>query len=226
MNNEKILKITELSFYSVYYFMIIALIITIISTIIVKDSKIRIILFLEILITGISSFMYYLFINNISKYFDYNKKDKDIDLSVVDRLRYKGWIFSTPLMLIVLCLYLESSTKVKISFITILFILFLDYVMLIFGYLGEINILNRLCAMILGFIPFFIIFYIIFTKFIMNKFNLFNYLIFGIYFIIWTGYGVSYMFDEKIKNILTNIFDGIAKGIVAILLSLSKIINN
>jgi bacteriorhodopsin len=225
MNNEKLLKITEMSFYSVYYFMIFALIITIISTIIVKDSKIRIILFLEILITGISSFMYYLFINNISKYFDYEKKDKDIDLSVVDRLRYKGWMFSTPLMLIVLCLYLESSTKVKISFMTILFILFLDYVMLIFGYLGEINIINRLCAMILGFIPFFIIFYIIFTKFIMNKFNLFNYVIFGIYFIIWTGYGVSYMFDEKIKNILTNIFDGIAKGIVAILLSISKIIN-
>ena len=100
-------------------------------------------------------------------------------------------------------------------------ILLLNYIMLMFGYLGEVNVMDRLAAMILGFIPFLLIFYLIFSTFLLKSFNPFNYLLFGIYFVIWAGYGISYIFEEKQKNIATNIFDAISKGVVAIILSLS-----
>jgi hypothetical protein len=41
------------------------------------------------------------------------------------------------------------------------------------------------------------------------------------YFIIWAGYGIVYCFEEKEKNIFTNLFDALSKGVVAIILSLS-----
>ena len=100
MNKLELLELTKNSFYGVFYFMIFALIITTISSILTKNPFHRRILIIEILITGISSFMYYLFTNNISKYFTLQHKEKeDIDLTVVDKLRYNGWIFTTPLML-------------------------------------------------------------------------------------------------------------------------------
>jgi len=225
MNKLELLELTKNSFYGVFYFMIFALIITIISSILTTNHFHRRILIIEILVTGISSFMYYLFTNNISKYFSSQHKEKeDIDLTVVDKLRYNGWIFTTPLMLIALCLVLQNSTKIPLKPIMMLVIIILDYIMLLFGYLGELNVIDRWSSMILGFLPFFIIFYLIFNTFMLKSYNLFNYLIFGIYFIIWTGYGVSYIFEEKTKNILTNIFDSISKAVVAIMLSVNYLI--
>jgi hypothetical protein len=124
-------------------------------------------------------------------------------------------------MLIALCLVLQNSTKIPLPPMMMITILILDYIMLLFGYLGEINIMDRFSAMIIGFIPFFIIFYLIFNKFMLKSYNPLNYLIFGIYFVIWAGYGISYMFEEKIKNILTNIFDCTSKAVVAIILSVN-----
>ena len=221
LSNYDTVDITIKSYYIVFYIMTFAFILTIISSILVNNNYLRKILMIEILITGISSFMYYLFINKIKKFGGDFQNNGKLDLKVVDILRYKGWSVTTPLMLIVLCLVLMNTTKINISLQMIFGIIILDYLMLLFGYLGELNILNRSIAMVLGFIPFFIIFYIIFNTFIIRKYNLFNYLIFGIYFIIWIGYGMAYMFDEKIKNILTNMFDLISKGFVAIILSIT-----
>jgi bacteriorhodopsin len=222
MDEKQILELVKKSFYGVYYFMLCAFIITFISAFIVKDFQLQRILVIEILITGISCFMYFLFTNNINHYFStVHKKDEDIDLTVIDRLRYNGWTFTTPLMLIALCLALSSSTKVPLNPILVFTILILDFIMLLLGYLGEVNMMDRFSAMLLGFIPFFVIFYLIFSTFLVNTINPFNFLIFGIYFIIWAGYGIAYWFDEKLKNILTNLFDAISKGVVAIILSLS-----
>jgi len=222
MDDKQILELVKKSFYGVYYFMIFAFVITLISAFIVKDFQLQRILVIEILVTGISSFMYFLFTNNINEYFGaVHKEGEKIDLTVVDRLRYNGWVFSTPLMLIALCLALSNSTKIALNPILLITILMLNYIMLLLGYLGEVNMLDRFFAMILGFIPFLIIFYLIFSAFLMNTFNPFNFLIFGMYFIIWAGYGIVYCFEEKEKNIFTNLFDALSKGVVAIILSLS-----
>jgi len=216
MNQKELLELTENSFFYVFYFELFAFTITLIAFALVDSSEYRKILFLELLITFISSIMYYLFITDISKHFDSNEKP---DWGYIDRLRYNGWIITTPIMLISLSLLLHQSTKVPLTALFLFTIVVLDYIMLLLGFLGELNVLDRVTAMILGFVPFFIIFYLIYSTFLVGKTTIFNYWIFAIYFIIWTGYGVSYLFDEEIKNILTNIFDCISKGVIAILIS-------
>ena len=54
--------------------------------------------------------MYYLFTQNIYKYVAEN----NIDFTIIDRLRYKDWIITTPIMIIELCLFLQNSTKIII----------------------------------------------------------------------------------------------------------------
>jgi len=217
MEESKLLEITKQSYNVVFTIMIAACLISIFSTILVNNNDARRILFTEIIITGVSCIMYYLFIHETSG--KINEENEAEAFHRVDVLRYNGWGITTPLMLIALCLVLSNTTKVPITTSTVLTIIGLDYVMLLFGYLGELGKLDRLTAMILGFLPFFIIFYVIFNKFLVGHYNLFNYLLFGIYFVIWTGYGISYMFEEKLKNILTNLFDLLSKAVVAFIVS-------
>jgi bacteriorhodopsin len=217
MEESKLLEITKQSYNVVFTIMITACLVSIFSTILVNDNNARRILFTEIIITAVSCVMYYLFIHETSR--KINEENVNEAFHRVDVLRYNGWGITTPLMLIALCLVLSNTTKVPITTSTVLTIIGLDYIMLLFGYLGELGKLDRLTAMILGFLPFFIIFYIIFNKFLVGHYNLFNYLLFGIYFVIWTGYGISYMFEEKLKNILTNIFDLLSKAVVAFIVS-------
>ena len=175
MEEKELLDLTEKTFYGVYYFMLFSLFVTLISTFIVSDSRLRSILVIEVLVTGISSFMYYLFKENISLYFNVSHKNGDtIDLTIIDQLRYKGWAFTTPLMLIALCLFLSYSTKININPFLIITILILDFIMLLLGYLGEIHMMNRIEAMVLGFIPFLVIFYLIFSTFLLKSFDIFN----------------------------------------------------
>lgn len=214
---SQLLEFTKETYKYVFFIMVIACITSLTATLLVKDFSSRRILFIEIIITGISSFMYYLFINETSG--KINEENVNESFHKVDVLRYNGWGITTPLMLIALCLVLSNTTKVPITTGSLLTIIGLDYLMLIFGYLGELGKLDKITAMVLGFLPFFAIFYIIFNKFIRSHYNLFNYLLFSIYFFIWAGYGVSYIFEEKFKNIATNFFDFMSKALVAFMVS-------
>jgi hypothetical protein len=55
-------------------------------------------------------------------------------------------------------------------------------------------------------------------KFLTTKYNLTNYILFGFYFVVWSIYGIAYMFSEEYKNIITNILDCIAKCLIGIFL--------
>jgi bacteriorhodopsin len=226
MNQKLLLDITEKSFYAVFFIMAFAFVLSVVSSFLTKDNLLRKILIIETMITGISCFMYFMFLKNITSYFNLHDKseDNEIDLTVIDRLRYKGWVFTTPLMLIALCFVFQNSIKINIDQFTLFSILVLNYIMLLFGFLGEIKVIEKFQAMILGFIPFFIIFYLLFTTFIIHTINPFNYLIFSIYFVIWAGYGISYIQEEKIKNILMNIFDCFSKALVAVILAFTYMI--
>jgi hypothetical protein len=195
-----------------FKFIIFAFIVSFIATILVKKQNHRNILFIEILITGISGCMYYLFTESMKD------DDKELDLKYIDKLRYNGWAFSTPLMMTVLCLVLSASTNITLKMSTLGTVIVLDYIMLLFGYLGELGSIDRITATILGFIPFFAMFYLVFSTFIL-KYNLFNYVVFFVYFLLWSGYGVAYLLDEHTKNIITNFLDVTAKGVFAVGLS-------
>ena len=146
--------------------------------------------------------------------------------------RYFDWALTTPTMLITLIFYLiylknkDNNVEDPLDFFelfnqefyTIIIVLILNWVMLLFGYLGEINLMPVLLGVSLGFIPFLIYYYIIYKKYaiLTNNEGLTMFLYF---FIIWTLYGVVAILPYQIKNMCYNILDLFSKNFFGIFLS-------
>uniref|UniRef100_A0A6C0LCY6 Uncharacterized protein n=1 Tax=viral metagenome TaxID=1070528 RepID=A0A6C0LCY6_9ZZZZ len=144
--------------------------------------------------------------------------EQNINWTALTQIRYADWIFTTPMMLISLSHLLSMNSDTVVKFGTTASIVVLNYIMLGCGYLGEMTNISHTWTMILGFIPFFIMFYLIFKNYVKNS-NV-NMLIFGVYIIIWSFYGIVYLFPQEEKNLITNILDMIAKGIIGLLIVL------
>ena len=91
--------------------------------------------------------------------------------------RYMDWIITTPIMLISLICYmifLRGSSESHVNIFSIFkenigvisTIVILNALMLLFGYLGEVNVIPLIWGVLIGFIPFIIYFYIIYDKFL------------------------------------------------------------
>ena len=145
--------------------------------------------------------------------------------------RYFDWAITTPTMLLTLIFYLiflkykENNTSYNLNFFdlfnqefyTIIKIFLLNWLMLLFGYLGEINLMPVLLGAALGFIPFLIYFYIIYKKYALLSNDGIN--IFFYFFIIWSLYGIVALLPYKIKNMCYNILDLFSKNFLGIFLS-------
>jgi hypothetical protein len=110
------------------------------------------------------------------------------------------------------------------EYYTIIAIFLLNWLMLLFGYLGEINLLPVLLGVSLGFIPFLIYYYIIYKKYAIlsnDGLNMFFY-----FFIVWSLYGIVAILPYKIKNMCYNILDLFAKNFFGIFLSYLLFTNN
>ena len=137
--------------------------------------------------------------------------------------RYLDWFATTPLLLISLIIYLsyiknkyennktietdDDTFNIVLKDNNVLIIILLNLAMLAFGYMGESRVINYILANILGFIPFIIMLYIIWK----NYCNQSNIIVFIVFTIIWSMYGIVYFFDNNSKNITYNILDIIAK---------------
>ena len=88
--------------------------------------------------------------------------------------------------------------------------------MLIFGFLGELNYLNKYLSLILGLFFFTLSFKYIFDNFI--EFNFINYITLGIFIFIWLLYAVAFLLDFNTKNIAYNLLDLISKNCFGIFL--------
>jgi hypothetical protein len=169
---------------------------------------------METFISSVSSYIYYLLLKKIQ---NNRVEQREIDWKIITVLRYNGWTFTTPVMLIAFLLFLSNSTKIKLTLKTVVIIILLDWIMLCFGYLGEIDKISRNIAFVTGFIPFFIIFGIIYHVFLRNKFVLFNYVVFGLFFIFWGLYGVGYLLELEGRNYLMTILDLLSKSGIGLL---------
>ena len=151
--------------------------------------------------------------------------------------RYFDWFLTTPTMLVTLIFYLiflkykdENKSHelhffelFNTEFYNIIIILLLNWLMLLFGYLGEINFIPVLLGVFLGFIPFIIYYYIIYKKYaILTSDGL---KIFFYFFIVWSLYGIVAVLPYKIKNIFYNILDLFSKNFFGIFLSYSLFTN-
>ena len=155
--------------------------------------------------------------------------------------RYYDWFLTTPTMLITFSIYLiylkneyeqklntnttktinnDTDTFVQIlqknAYILIPIVL-LNALMLIFGYLGEINIIKEKIAVLCGFIPFILCFTLIYEKY--AKYSEQGLILFWYFVSVWSLYGVAALFPYNLKNIFYNILDLFAKNFFVLYLA-------
>lgn len=182
--------------------------ITFIESMRTLNPTIRHIFNLETCISIVAAYFYYTFIEKI--------KNHPTDLSKITDFRYLDWVITTPMMLLVLCLTLGYAIRIKVRLPIFLAILVLNYIMLGLGYLGETNTLDKTVAMVTSFVSFFSMFSLIFYMYVKPKYNLSNYVLYFMYLVIWSFYGVAYVLDEETKNRMFNALDLISKGLIGI----------
>jgi len=203
----------KFSFMITYTLLLTTATITFIEAIRTSNPSVRHVLNLETCISLVAGYFYSLFIEKIAKS---EQQMANMDWSELSQIRYMDWSITTPFMLIALCLVLSTNAKTTITLPTIISIVILDYAMLYAGYLGEMKTISTFMAEVLGFGAFFAMFYIIYDKYVKPTANTANRVFFGIYFTIWSLYGVAYLFDEEYKNIIMNILDLSAKCFMGI----------
>jgi len=182
--------------------------ITFIEALRTDNLKIRHIMNIETAISIIAGYFYGTFLHLI--------KENKIDYKKMNNMRYTDWFITTPFMILGLELVLSYNNNTSLPFKHFLISVILNFGMLIFGYLCDIDIINKKQAMIGGFILFGLLFYYIYYIFVKDKKSFQNLLIFLIFLIFWSIYGIVYLADDKIKNITYNILDVFAKCIVGI----------
>jgi hypothetical protein len=144
--------------------------------------------------------------------------------------RYIDWFITTPTMLITLIVYLIYLTKKEenktneLEFFTLLKensniivpVVLLNWLMLLFGYLGEMKVIPVLLGVFLGFIPFLLYSYLIYVNYVTQ--NSSGYLLFWYFFFFWSLYGFVAVLPYYVKNSLYNILDLFAKNFFGIFL--------
>ena len=151
------------------------------------------------------------------------------------QLRYFDWFISTPIMLFTMAAYFtyknkdeqrnKEENKEGLSlrdFYTVnsnsLWTIFIaNFGMLLFGYLGEIGSLNKLSAFTFGTGAFLVSFYTLYDKF--AKFSQYSRILFSIMFVLWSGYGLGFLFSNVSKNIMFNGLDILAKNFFGLFLT-------
>jgi len=147
-----------------------------------------------------------------------------LDNNIIASQRYVDWVITTPIMLYSTVLYMEYENVSKLQpnkIVTlekvnekygkdIMFILLFNFAMLIFGFLGETNILNKTIAIPLGFVFFGFSFNKIWEVF--ANVTEISRILFYILIFIWALYGIAAMFSVLPKNIMYNCLDIVSKN--------------
>jgi hypothetical protein len=180
---------------------------------------IRQLLIVELIVQFIEGAFYFWLAYNFTKVLNVTPK------------RYIDWVITTPTMLITLMLYLiylnkslEHKTN-ELEFFALLkenstifiLVVFLNWLMLLFGYLGEMRIIPVLLGVFLGFIPFLMYYYIIYVNYVNQHTN--GHLLFWYFFFFWSLYGFVAVLPYYVKNSCYNILDLFAKNFFGLFLS-------
>lgn len=139
--------------------------------------------------------------------------------------RYYDWFLTTPTMLFTLMVYLHNlqhpdqkqtlPTFVKKYQPILTQVVFLNALMLLFGYLGEVGVLPKLWSVVLGFIPFAMYYRIIYHTFVRDQGETF----FWYFVVVWSLYGFAALLPYHPKNMAYNILDLFAKNFFGLFLA-------
>jgi len=204
------------TFFLTYVLLLTTGSITFIEALTTKNPMIRHVLNVETVVSIIASFFYSQF---ISRYVNSaGVTEQTINYDELTKTRYLDWTVTTPFMLLGLCLVLAYNQKRTISFTAFMIILLLDYGMLWTGYLGEIQTLSKDIAYVISTLFFLALFAFIYFQFVAGEKAYDNYVLFSIYFIVWSFYGFNYYSNNIDKNARYNILDLISKCFIGIFL--------
>jgi len=140
--------------------------------------------------------------------------------------RYIDWVITTPAMLLATIIFMKYQEKkekdkldeepitfwgfIKNNKTEILLIFFYNFCMLMFGYIGEVNIISKYLTTPVGFYFFYKSFRLIYNDFA-QKSEL-GKKVFGFLLSVWSLYGVAALMPIKVKNISYNLLDIVSKN--------------
>jgi bacteriorhodopsin len=185
-----------------------------------KDAILRQVLGLE-MIVQIIEFVFYLSFVSI------------LNLKSLTQERYYDWFLSTPIMLFTISLYffyvnfIESEKNgeesiglldfAKNNSTQLTWIVILNFLMLLFGFLAEKGIMNKVLAFILGTGALCGSFGIIYENY--AKYSEKTRRLFWVMFGLWSMYGVAFLCPPVVKNLSYTVLDIFAKNFFGIFLS-------
>jgi len=138
--------------------------------------------------------------------------------------RYFDWFLTTPTMLITLIAFLSKkyfnnlSDFIKSNKKNIIIIGLANALMLLFGLLGEFNVINYTTGVLLGFIPFFYYYKKIYDDYINKDSTKDQKGLFWFFFLVWSLYGLAALFPYSIKNSMYNTLDLFSKNLLGLVL--------
>lgn len=136
----------------------------------------------------------------------------DFNIKDVIYYRYVDWCITTPMLLLVLLLFLTFHSKEPLSISIYVVIIALNYVMLWYGYQGERGQVEKRTAQTIGFAAFAAMCAVIYYFFIADlEDNTTSLIVFSIFVGVWGLYGVAAELDDRTKNLAYNGLDIIAK---------------
>ena len=153
--------------------------------------------------------------------FLYNK----FNLATMAANRYRDWFITTPLMLFTTMLFFEYNRSTEIvtipTFIATnkfsmgtLFVS--NFLMLFFGWLGEIGAISIPLATLLGFAAYGYTFWYLYDRYVKGSPQ--NQALFNFFAVVWGIYGVAYWLPTVEKNVAYNGLDIVAKNFFGVYL--------
>ena len=151
----------------------------------------------------------------------------------VTLVRYIDWFITTPTMLFTIIAFMiyrnnisDNNKKESVTLnsiisensLNLLYVFIANACMLILGFLGEYNSIDRILAFLTSSLFLFVSFYIIYKNYVLD--DKLNKMVFWFNFILWCGYGIAYLYPIATKNIAYNILDIFSKNINGLLLTI------
>jgi bacteriorhodopsin len=152
------------------------------------------------------------------------------NLNDLTRKRYYDWFLSTPVMLFTIALYffyvnfiegrdtkpIEITEFTKTNLKQIIAFVLLNFLMLLFGYLAEVGVMDRTLAFVLGTAALCGAFGVIYESY--AKFSEKTRNIFWAMFGIWALYGIAFLMPPVAKNLGYTALDIFAKNFFGLFL--------
>ncbi len=192
------------SFFTSYLILMGYTLITLVEALRTPIVNVRNIMNIETTVSITAGFVY----NVFNEMIDSGK----FDLNKINELRYLDWSITTPLILLAIVLFYNPESPVSYAYY--LSIVFLNWGMLLLGYLGEVGTVSKMTGCLGGFVFFGALLALLYSCCIDSKAN---HIVFYIFAVIWAGYGINYMVtDQETKNITYNTLDVISKALFGV----------